>query len=229
VLATSLENAVRARYTQETWRPIAQSIFDKLRRKKRDALVSYLVNALTLENQEQLFEYFLVDPGMEPVVQTSRLRLALSSVQTFIQRCLLNLENGNAGHPERNVAPNAIDADWWQWMKRYRVWQANREIFLFPENWMEPELRRDKTDLFQAMESALLQGDVTRDLVEDAFFTYLKGLEVRARLDVVAMYVDQDVTHPGLTTVHVIARTHGQPHKYFYRTYAGQSWSPWQK
>ena len=54
------------------------------------------MNALRLENSDQLFEYFLVDPGMEPVVQTSRLRLALSSVQTFIQRCLLDLENGNS-------------------------------------------------------------------------------------------------------------------------------------
>jgi hypothetical protein len=228
VLAANIRNAVQARYTPATWRSIAQSIFDPLRRRKRDALVTYLVNELALENPEQLFEYFLVDPGMEPVVQTSRLRLALSSVQTFIQRCLLNLENGNTNHPERNVAPNAIEADWWQWMKRYRVWQANREIFLFPENWMEPELRLDKSDLFQAMESTLLQGDVTRDLVEDAFLTYLKGLEVRARLDIVALYAEQDVTHPGLNTLHVIGRTYGKPHKYFYRKYAGQAWSAWE-
>lgn len=39
---------------------------------------------------EQLYEYFLIDPGMEPVVQTSRIRLAISSVQLFIQRALLN-------------------------------------------------------------------------------------------------------------------------------------------
>jgi hypothetical protein len=32
------------------------------------------------------------------------------------------------------------DAEW-QWRKNYRVWDANREIFLYPENWIEPELR----------------------------------------------------------------------------------------
>jgi hypothetical protein len=226
-IAATLKNAVKARYTPDAWRPIAKSVFDKLRQKKRDALVAWLVQTLALENQEQLFEYFLVDPGMEPVVQTSRLRLALSSVQTFIQRCLLNLENGVAAHPERDVLPSAIDADWWSWMKRYRVWEANRKIFLFPENWMEPELRLDKTDLFQALESALTQGDITRDLVESAFLDYLKGLEVRARLDVVATYLDQDMTHPGLDTLHVIARTYGRPHKYFYRTYSNATWSGW--
>jgi hypothetical protein len=228
VIAANIKNAVKARYTPEVWRPIAKSVFDKLRQKKRDALVDWLVDHLKLENSVQLFEYFLVDPGMEPVVQTSRLRLAMSSVQTFIQRCLLNLENGNTGSPETNVSPSAIKADWWEWMKRYRVWQANREIFLFAENWMEPEMRMDKSDLFQALESTLLQGDVTTDLVEDAFLAYLKGLEVRARLDVVAMYLDQDATRPGLSTLHVIGRTYGVPHKYFYRTYANESWSAWE-
>jgi hypothetical protein len=29
----------------------------------------------------------------------------------------------------------------WEWRKKYRVWNANRKIFLYPENWLEPELR----------------------------------------------------------------------------------------
>jgi AAA+ superfamily predicted ATPase len=29
----------------------------------------------------------------------------------------------------------------WTWQKNYRVWEANRQVFLFPENWLEPELR----------------------------------------------------------------------------------------
>ena len=227
VIAANFKNAVKAQYTADQWRPITQSVFDPLRRKKRDELVSYLMNALSLTNPEQLFEYFLVDPEMEPIVLTSRLRLALSSVQTFVQRCFLNLENANSD-PTLNVAPSAIPADWWSWMKRYRVWQANREIFLFPENWMQPELRLDKTDLFQALESALLQGDVTRDLVEDAFLNYLTGLDVRARLDIVASYLDQDMTKPANSTLYVLGRTYGHPHKYFFRTYTSGAWTGWQ-
>jgi ABC toxin N-terminal region/Neuraminidase-like domain/Salmonella virulence plasmid 28.1kDa A protein len=227
VIAANFKNAVKAQYTPDQWRPIAQSVFDPLRQAKRDALVSYLINTLSLENSEQLFEYFLVDPGMEPVVQTSRLRLALSSVQTFIQRCFLSLEDGNSD-ATLDVAPSAIPADWWPWMKRYRVWQANREIFLFPENWMEPEFRLDQTDLFQALIGALLQGDVTSDLVEGAFSDYLKGLDLRARLDIVASYLDQNLTNPGESTLYVLGRTYGTPHKYFYRTYSSASWVGWQ-
>jgi hypothetical protein len=29
----------------------------------------------------------------------------------------------------------------WIWRKNYRVWDANRKIFLYPENWIEPEPR----------------------------------------------------------------------------------------
>jgi SpoVK/Ycf46/Vps4 family AAA+-type ATPase len=29
----------------------------------------------------------------------------------------------------------------WNWRKNYRVWDANRKIFLYPENWIEPKLR----------------------------------------------------------------------------------------
>ena len=29
----------------------------------------------------------------------------------------------------------------WQWRTRYRVWEANRKVFLYPENWVEPEPR----------------------------------------------------------------------------------------
>jgi hypothetical protein len=120
---------------------------------------------------------------MEPVVQTSRLRLAISSVQTFIQRCLMNLEG--------EVQPSALDAEQWQWMKHYRVWEVNRKIFLFPENWLEPEFRDDKTELFEELEGTLLQGDITNDLAEDAFFKYLQGLEEIARLEIVSMECEE--------------------------------------
>lgn len=219
VIARDLKNVVKAGYEFEDWQRIAQPIFDALRRRQRDTLVAYIMPRKGFERLEQLFEYFLIDPGMEPVVQTSRLRLAISSVQLFIQRSLLNLE--------QLVAPSAINSSHWQWMKRYRVWEANRKIFLYPENWLEPEFRDDKTHLFQELEGALLQGDVSNDLVEDAFFNYLKKLEALARLEIVAMYCEEK-TDPELNVLHVIGRTYNEPHQYFYRRYANRMWAPWE-
>jgi AAA+ superfamily predicted ATPase len=29
----------------------------------------------------------------------------------------------------------------WDWRKNYRDWEPNRKVFLYPENWIEPDLR----------------------------------------------------------------------------------------
>ncbi|NTU81513.1 MAG: hypothetical protein HGA45_19380, partial [Chloroflexales bacterium] len=219
-LARDLRETIKARFEPEAWQRVAQPIFDGLRRRQRDALVAHVMQQHGFARVEQLYEYFLIDPAMEPVVQTSRIRLAIASLQLFIQRCLLNLE--------RDVHPTAIiNAGQWEWMKRYRVWEANRKIFLFPENWLEPEFRDDKTHLFAELEGALLQGDVSDDLVEDAFLAYLKKLEELARLDIVAMHLE-DKDDPAQNVLHVFGRTYSLPHKYFYRRYAHQTWAPWE-
>ena len=217
-IARYLKEAIKARFEPETWQRVAQPIFDKLRQRQRDALVSFVMHKHGFARMEQLYEYFLIDPGMEPVVQTSRIRLAIASVQLFIQRCLLNLE--------KQVHASVINARQWEWMKRYRVWEANRKIFLFPENWLEPEFRDDKTHLFSELEGNLLQGDVSSDLVEDAFLNYLKKLDELARLDIVAMHIE-DKADPALNTLHVIGRTYNGAN-YFYRRYAHQVWTPWE-
>ena len=225
-IAAALRNSVKSQYTPDEWRPVAQSVFDPLRQKKRDSLCAYILGLPAIQkfgatDKNGLFEYFLVDPGMEPVVQTSRIRLALSSVQTFIQRCLLNLET--------QVKPAIIDANRWDWMKRYRVWEANREIFLWPENWLIPEFRENATDLFQNLQGTLLQGNITRDLVEQAFTQYLQDLDTRARLDIVSVFNQAPAAgDPSSTnTLHVIGRHHGKPMKYFYRTFSNGIWSGW--
>jgi hypothetical protein len=219
-IARDVKESIRARFDQETWRAVAQPIFDTLRRQQRDALVNHIVRREHFKRIEQVYEHFLLDPAMEPVVQTSRIRLASASVQLFVQRCLLNLE--------AQVHPSAIiNADQWDWMKRYRVWEANRKIFLFPENWLEPEFRDDKTHLFAELEGALLKDDVSADSVEDAFLVYLGKLEELARLDIVAMHLE---TRPdfGKNTLHVFGRTFNQPYAYFYRRYANDMWTPWE-
>ena len=75
-IASALRNAVKSQYTPDQWRPVAQSVFDPLRQKKRDSLCGYILNLPAIvkfgaTDTNGLFEYFLVDPGMEPVVQTS--------------------------------------------------------------------------------------------------------------------------------------------------------------
>ena len=61
----------------------------------------------------------------------------------------------------------------WEWMKNYRVWEANRKVFLYPENYIRPELRDSKTPAFKTLEDDLLQAEITDEAVEKAYKKYL--------------------------------------------------------
>ena len=139
---------------------------------------------------------------------TSRILLALSAVQLFIERVIRNLEP--------LVAAADIDASQWEWMKRYRVWQANREVFLWPENWLYPELRDDQSPFFQQMMSSLLQGDITDDAAASAYLSYLTSLEEVAKLEPCGLYY-QPGTADTDETSYVVARTAGAHRKYYFR------------
>src|SRR5262249_32000680 len=154
---------------------------DALREKRRDALTNYILSlpALVLQgidNRNKLFQYFLIDVDMSACATTSRIVQAISSVQLFIQRCLLNLENLGDSSPF-TVAPSQIDRSRWDWMQRYRLWEANRKVLFYPENWIQPELRDDKTSFFKDLESELLQNELTDPYVEQVFLHYLQKLD----------------------------------------------------
>ena len=225
----SLQAALRARYDAANWRDVVQPINDAMRGLQRDALVAYILHQMRsrletkhIDTPDKLFEYFLMDVQMEPCMQTSRIRHALSSVQLFIERCLMNLEP--------RVSPASINAKQWVWMKRYRVWEANRKVFLFPENWLEPELRDDKSPFFKEIESELLQSDITEDSATIALLNYLAKLEEVAKLEPCGIYhvePNEELKTEGID--HVIARTAGAHRKYYYRRYEYGYWTPWEQ
>ena len=170
------------------------------------------------DTPDSLLEYFLVDVETQPPVQTSRIRLALSQVQLFIERVLLNLEPA--------VSAADIDASRWEWMKRYRVWEANRLVFLEPENWLYPELRDNQSPFFQQMMSTLLQGDITDDAAASAYLDYLTSLEEVAKLEPCGLYYQPGGADVNETS-YVVARTAGAHRKYYFRQFQDGGWTPW--
>lgn len=226
-VAAAFQTAVRARYDSADWQAALRPINDELRSLQRDALVAYVLRRLSekettagIDTPDKLFEYLLMDVGMQPCQLTSRVRHALSSVQIFLERCLMNLEP--------RVAPSSIDAAQWEWMKRYRVWEANRKVFLWPENWLEPELRDDQSPIFKETMSELLQGDITEGRAGTALMSYLMKLEEVAQLEPCGIYVDEHGPGRSEDIVHMVARTAGAHRKYFYRRCESGSWTPWE-
>ena len=235
---SALQGALRARYAEADWLTVVKPIYDALRIEQRDALVAFILQAFkakppaapfnganTPDTPDKLFEFFLVDVLTQPAVETSRIRLALSTVQLFIERVLRGLE------PQ--VAPSDVNAAQWAWMKRYRVWQANREVFLWPENWLYPELRDDQSPIYQATASALLQGDITDDAATSAYLDYLTSLEEIAKLEPCGIYYVPATTGGGGSQsdeiAYVVARSAGAHRKHFFRQLANGSWTPWEE
>lgn len=96
--ARAIRQAVKAKYSAEEWTGIARALRDPIREVQRAALVAYLrvrpdaAKQQTWTDSNGMFDWFLVDPEMTPCAETTRILLAISSVQTFVNRCLLNLE-----------------------------------------------------------------------------------------------------------------------------------------
>jgi peptidoglycan hydrolase-like protein with peptidoglycan-binding domain len=231
-VADAIKQAVKSRYPISQWLSIAKQLRDPLRQRQRDALVAYLLavappaEVTRWLDPGDVFGHFLIDVEMGSCMETSRIVQATATVQLFVQRCILGVE------PSVSVDVN-LDGDWtqWEWMSQYRVWQANREVFLFPENWIDPSLRANKSQFFANLEKELKQSDVTSEVVEAALANYLEKLEAVARLDVCGTFHDSELDHgQSHDVLHVIARTQGHPPVYYHRKWVDSSfWIPWEK
>lgn len=153
---------------------------DKINTRKRDALCDYIIAQTELykfRDRSELYHFFLLEVEMSGCFRTSKLVAAISSVQLYIHRCLMNLEQSDADLnpviPKVYVAPGSIPATEWEWRKNYRVWEANRKVFLYPENYIDPGLRVTKTPLFKELEDELLQQNITLGSAESAYKKYL--------------------------------------------------------
>lgn len=222
-VSTAIKSTVKAKYDNVTWLTVAEPLKNQLRELQRSALVAHLIaKRSAIEEASDLFERYLIDVEMNACMKTSRIKQAISSVQLFVQRSLMNLEP--------NVEISELSAAQWDWMKNYRVWEANRKIFLYPENWIVPELRDNKSPFFKELENDLLQNEITQQAAETVLVGYLEKLDDVANLDVRALYHQKEDGEAPIDILHVFARTHATPHVYYYRTYVDSAyWTPWEK
>ncbi|HNP84100.1 MAG TPA: neuraminidase-like domain-containing protein [Nitrospira sp.] len=243
--ANALLAAFRGKYKSESERKDKLEKYqDKLRGTKRTSLITYLMHSgfPQFANTNDLFHYFLIDTELEGCARTSRLVAATMSLQLYIHRILLNLEQddqepGAAGR--LHVQADDIPGDEWSWRKNYRVWEANRKVFLYPENYIEPELRDDKTPLFEELENELLQREINPDNVLEAYGKYMRGFDEVAHLKIAGSYHEKD-DNSQTDVLHLFGVTADEPPMYYYRRveniyYAekrddrGIVWDSWKK
>ena len=250
-LAGELDLALRRAFPEAEWLVKLTPMQDVLRERKRDALMAYLLRKSRSEylavrgaypkwrDADDLLSHYLIDVQMSACQLTSRIKQAISSTQMFVQRCLLGHERERVEINEGTQVSGSADHAWkqWKWMKSYRLWEANRKVFLYPENWVDPALRIEKSPFFETLENELLQSDLDDAAAERALANYLASLHRVANLEHVAVYQEvEDSVAPASSSLsrahlHVLARTRSQPLTYYYRRrelWSGH-WSPWEE
>jgi hypothetical protein len=176
-------------------------------------------------NDNDLYAHFLIDVQMNTDMITSRIVQGSAAIQLFVQRVLMGLESSS--HLDDS------DIEQWVWLKNYRLWEANRKVFLYPENWTEPELRDDKTPFFKEFEAEFESGDITSDIAKKALGNYLEKIRATSGLDIIGVYRGDSEIPRGKDTLHIIGKTKSSPYQYYYRRCHRKNnlpsvWTPWE-
>lgn len=230
-LTKEVLDAVRQKFDSANWNSAETKFQVGSRNFRRENLIRYVLQMSAIPAQvdtpDRLYQFFLIDVSVDAAQTTSRIVQGLASIQQFVQRCLLDLEQGLdstfADFPA--VSPTSFDPQRWSWMKNYRVWEANRRVFLFPENYIEPELRPDKSAFFVEFETAISESEITTETVELAFQNYLQNLDAVARLKIAAHCTD-----PVSGELHVFGRTDDIPGVHYHRVRSKEGiWAGWEK
>ncbi|GAB3232092.1 hypothetical protein GCM10027447_27590 [Glycomyces halotolerans] len=254
--AELVRQTVKSKYDPAVWLDLMPDLTDRLREARRDALVAYLVehsmrttsptiahggedhaNPAHWTDENDLQRYFLVDTQMAACRLTSRIKQATGSVQMFAQRCLLNLESPLVRISKSEMEDTASLDSWSQWktmMHSYRIWEAARKVFLYPENWIEPELRENKTQFFREFEDDLASADITGANCETAYRAYLQKLNDASNLETLG--VCHEVSGgasgglPAVNRLHVVARNPSAGAGLYYRTFDLNyaEWTGWE-
>ena len=202
---------------------LLQQVEDGLRMRRRNGLRDYLSPSVA-DAAQTLSQRLLIDVDVAPDITTTRIAAATHAVQLLLQRALLDLEPA--------LVLNDDLRQEWSWMSSYSTWQANRETFLHPENYLIPDSRTDGTEQYTAFNTDLTHGELTDDDATTALRHYLSGLDEVAQLEPAALYLQTDQDANGAvdsSVLHVIGRTRATPHRYHHRTRTAiGDWSDWQ-
>jgi hypothetical protein len=240
-LADMVRAAVKG-YDPSTWDAHGDAIEGPILEAERDQLVATLLWDLGLTDAtdamwpfgrpstaDDLSDVVLVDVQMGGASKISEIKLALNSLQRYIQR----VRTGKEGLP----VPLDVDEGTWTWRSHYRLWESNRKAFLFPENYLDPGLRRRKTPLFQDLEDTLLQVEIDDDAVTAAYMDYIDELELLTQLEIVGVcpvQLPSDASDTPDNVALVLGRTSGEKPEYYLRHAHFEGcdqlmfWHPWQ-
>ncbi|WP_241195374.1 neuraminidase-like domain-containing protein [Pseudomonas orientalis] len=220
---------------------MSDSLDQHLNESLRDAMLAYYLthkvpDALkaTLRNADDLYAYWLLDVQVSQAVPTSPVACAISSLQQYITRIQLGLEPGY----EQQGMTAQQDKVWREHLHSYPLWNASQQLRYHPANYLDPTLRRDKTDSFQQLENDLSQYRIQADTVVTAVQNYLARFEETANIRTINGYIDADLSNLHSGTYYFVGKS-SSGNTYYWRSLdlsrrsgavlLQDAWSDWKK
>ncbi|QXI17672.1 Tc toxin subunit A-related protein [Pseudomonas hamedanensis] len=142
--------------------------------------------ATQIKTPNDLYEYWLLDVLVSQNVPTSPVACAIASLQQLVNGMMLNME---PGYSDDSLTPQQIKT-WQNGLNRYPVWAAIQQLHYFPDIYLDPTLRLNKTDSFKQLESDLNQAQIQPETVQAAVLAYLARFEEVANLKICNGYID---------------------------------------
>ncbi len=232
IYSGSLFDILYSQTSNDDWTATYEKVSGPVLESERDVLVDYMIWNLSvsfpfIKDPDDLYQFMLIEVEMSGTTQTSYIKEAIGAVQLYVQRCRMNLEQGIEDLEVRNI--------WWEWMSSYRVWEANRKVFLYPENYIDPDLRNNKSPIFKELKDELMQGDITDDRVATIYMNYFNKLESLGNLKTAGSYYCEmsDPDWGVCNNLWLFGRTAESPYTYYYRRAIYRNddiyWEPWKK
>lgn len=241
-IAGSIHQYLGLNHSKKDWEQIKLELHDRQNELKHAALLPYIIANDTVDNARDLFANMLIDVQMGSEAKTSKIKEAIAALQLYFHRFFTNQESikikVDAGSEEAQAEQTKLKREqlkqWWKWMKNYRVWEANRKVFLYPENYIRPELRDTKTQAFKKLEETLLQGELNEASATKAYNEYLNEFATVGNLKISGANMYDDPLDPGDQILILFGYTRTDPIEYYYRTArfvstGGIIWNNWSK
>lgn len=215
--ADALGRALASLYPGADGATLERQLGDALRGARRDALVAWLMahDPTRPAERRDLGDLLLTDVDMDPSAETSVVREAIGALQLYFHRYALGLDRAEIGADDE--ARRERFKRRWRWLKNYRVWEANRRVFLFPESYVRPELRDTRTAAFRTLQDDLVQGEITDASVTQAYKKYLDEYTEVSRLVIAGGFVQPGAGDPTDRELMLFGFTRTQPRRYYYR------------
>ena len=176
-------------------------------------------NKLNLTSLDDLYQYLLLDSQVGQELETSRLAEAIACLQQYIGAIYSGMEPGHT----KEFSKEELVA----WHQRYcniSDWAGYQMLTDYPENYINPTLRLNKSDAFKELENNLGQASLSDAAVQMALLEHLKQFEGVCNLDLISAYIDSTDGSSGKkgedfknADYYFIGRQRVQPFGYFWR------------